>query len=476
MITVKKGVALVGHHQRFRPKCSVPRLFRIIELITHYSLLITHYSLLITHYSLPYFIPVLLKIIHLSQPQVSVKAKVHLPSSKSESNRALIIDALTGHQCTLHNLSEARDTQTMMRLLQSDAQVADVIDAGTTMRFLTAYFAVTNQDKILTGTPRMCQRPIGILVDALRTLGADIVYLENDGFPPFHIRGFQPLLEEESRGGMHLKLRSDISSQFISALLLISPLLPTGLVLELQGEVGSKPYIEMTLQQMAHFGIEYDCNWTTNVIRVAHQRYQPRSFAVESDWSGASYWYGIAALAEEAEIELMGLKEDSSQGDSVISEIMSHLGVHTEFIGNSVILSKRPAVKSYKWDFTDCPDLAQTVAVVCAAKGIKLTLTGIESLKIKETDRVYALQTELAKFGAELVEVAPGRYELRSQPEKMRKPDATTIETYDDHRMAMAFAPLAMLTNLDISHPDVVVKSYPGFWRDLEQVLVCESN
>lgn len=415
-----------------------------------------------------------MKIIHLSQPQLAVKATVHLPASKSESNRALIIDALTGHQCTLHNLSEARDTQTMRRLLQSDAQVADVIDAGTTMRFLTAYFAVTNQNKILTGTPRMCQRPIGILVDALRTLGADIVYLEKEGYPPFHVRGFQPAPDEEHKTGFRLKLRSDISSQFISALLLVSPLLPTGLVLELQGEVGSKPYIEMTLQQMAHFGIEYDCNWTTNVIRVAHQRYQPRSFAVESDWSGASYWYGIAALAQEAEIELVGLKEDSSQGDSVISEIMSHLGVHTDFVGNSVVLTKRPSVKSYKWDFTDCPDLAQTVAVVCAAKGIQLTLTGIESLKIKETDRVYALQTELAKFGAELVEVSPGQYELRSQPGQLKKAEVTTIETYDDHRMAMAFAPLALLTNLDISHPEVVVKSYPGFWRDLEQVFVCE--
>jgi 3-phosphoshikimate 1-carboxyvinyltransferase len=415
-----------------------------------------------------------LKIIHLSQPQVTVKAKVHLPASKSESNRALIIDAITGHQCTLHNLSEARDTQTMMRLLQSDEQVADVIDAGTTMRFLTAYFAVTNQDKILTGTPRMCQRPIGILVDALRTLGADIAYLQNEGFPPFHIRGFKSVQDEDSKKGFRLKLRSDISSQFISALLLVAPLLPTGLVLELQGEVGSKPYIEMTLQQMAHFGIEYDCNWTTNIIRVGPQRYQPRSFAVESDWSGASYWYGIAALAEDAEIELMGLKEDSSQGDSVISEIMSHLGVHTEFVGNSVILTKRPAVKSYKWDFTDSPDLAQTVAVVCAAKGIKLTLTGIESLKIKETDRVYALQTELAKFGAELVEVSPAKYELKSKPELMRNRPATTIETYDDHRMAMAFAPLALLTTLDIANPEVVVKSYPSFWRDLEQVCLCQ--
>jgi 3-phosphoshikimate 1-carboxyvinyltransferase len=417
-----------------------------------------------------------LKSIRLSKPQLSVKAKVHLPASKSESNRALIIDALTGHQCTLHNLSEARDTQTMMRLLQSNDHVADVIDAGTTMRFLTAYFAITNQDKILTGTPRMCQRPIGILVDALRTLGADIEYLENDGYPPFHVHGFKPAATspDASQGAARLKLRSDVSSQFISALLLVSPLLPQGIVLELQGEVGSKPYIEMTLQQMAHFGIEYDCDWTTNIIRVSHQKYQARSFAVESDWSGASYWYAIAALAEEAEIELMGLKEDSSQGDSVISEIMSHLGVHHEFVGNSVILTKKPAAKSYRWDFTDCPDLAQTVAVVCAAKGIVLTMTGIESLKIKETDRVRGLQNELAKLGAELVEVAPAKYEVRSSPKISTERQLVDIETYDDHRMAMAFAPLALLTDLNIENPDVVVKSYPTFWRDMEQVCVCE--
>ncbi|MBC7921141.1 MAG: 3-phosphoshikimate 1-carboxyvinyltransferase [Ferruginibacter sp.] len=417
-----------------------------------------------------------MKVIHLYQPQLSVQAQIGLPSSKSESNRALIIDALTNHQCVLHNLSEARDTQTMLRLLHAPEQVADVIDAGTTLRFLTAYFAITNQNKILTGTPRMRQRPIGILVDALRALGADIAYLENDGFPPFHVRGFDSgrvCAENSLDGDCRLKLRSDVSSQFISALLLIAPLLPNGLLLELQGEVGSKPYIEMTLQQMAHFGIEYNCDWTTNVIRVTHQRYQPRSFAVESDWSAASYWYAIAALADDAEIELMGLKEDSSQGDSVISEIMSHLGVHTEFIGNRVILTKREPVKSYRRNFIDCPDLAQTVAVVCAAKGIALTMTGIESLKIKETDRILALRTELAKLGAELAEVAEGKYELRSRQQTGREPEPITIQTYEDHRMAMAFAPLAMRMELRIENPDVVVKSYPGFWHDLEKVMGC---
>ena len=417
-----------------------------------------------------------MKVIHLYQPQLSVKARIGLPSSKSESNRALIIDALTNHQCVLHNLSEARDTQTMVRLLNDPDQVADVIDAGTTLRFLTAYFAITNQDKILTGTPRMRQRPIGILVDALRALGADIAYLEDDGFPPFRVRGFDPdrgCAENSLEGDCRLKLRSDVSSQFISALLLIAPLLPNGLFLELQGEVGSKPYIEMTLQQMAHFGIEYDCDWTTNVIRVAHQHYQPRPFAVESDWSAASYWYAIAALADEAEIELMGLKEDSSQGDSVISEIMSHLGVHTEFVGNCVMLTKREPVESYRRNFIDCPDLAQTVAVVCAAKGIALTMTGIESLKIKETNRIAALQTELAKLGAELVEASPGNYELRSRKSALREPELVTIQTYDDHRMAMAFAPLAMRMEIRIENPDVVVKSYPGFWHDLEKVVAC---
>jgi len=382
-----------------------------------------------------------------------------LPASKSESNRALIIDALTNYQCTLQNLSEARDTQTMQRLLHSQEQTLDVIDAGTTMRFLTAYISVTNQNKILTGTERMCERPISILVDALRTLGAKISYVNKEGFPPIHITGL------EYSGTNELSIRGDVSSQYISALLMIAPALPNGLTLNLIGQVGSKPYIQMTLKQMEHFGIE--AQWIDNTITIAKQTYKPATFWVESDWSAASYWYSIAALAKEASIELKGLKQHSLQGDSAIANIMEQLGVHTQFVEGGVKLSKITSSTKATVDFTHCPDLAQTVAVVCAAKNIPLTLTGIESLKIKETDRVKALQQELIKFGATLQETGKETYEVSRTADAQVANYPVQVETYDDHRMAMAFAPLALLHNIQILHPKVVVKSYPRFWQDL---------
>lgn len=397
--------------------------------------------------------------ITIHKPADALKTSILLPASKSESNRALIINALTGNRCTLHNLSEARDTQTMQRLLHSQEQTLDVIDAGTTMRFLTAYIAATNQDKILTGTPRMCERPISILVDALKKLGANISYLKNEGFPPIQLKGIQP------SGINQLEIRGDISSQYISALLMIAPVLPDGLILTLTGAVGSRPYIEMTIKQMAHFGIEV--SWVGDTISVKKQPYQPATFWVESDWSGASYWYSIAALAPQAEIQLRGLKKDSLQGDSAIARIMEDIGVHTTYVDGGVQLTKTAAQKNLQVDFTHCPDLAQTVAVVCAAKNIHLTLTGIESLKIKETDRVKALQQELSKFGAGLQEVKNGVYELTQTGTWKQPTEAVEIETYDDHRMAMAFAPLALLQPIVIQHPKVVVKSYPRFWDDL---------
>ena len=380
-------------------------------------------------------------------------------ASKSESNRALVINALAGNKGNLANLSEARDTQTMQRLLASDNPVWDVLDAGTTMRFLTAYAAVTNQDKTLTGTPRMCERPIKLLVDALRTLGADIEYMDKGGFPPLHVRGMRP------NGVNRVQIRGDVSSQYISALLMIAPLLPAGLTVELTGTIGSRPYIDMTLRQMAAFGIGYE--WRENSISVESQTYQPTDYQVESDWSGASYWYSIVALAEEAEIELLGLKQDSLQGDSRIADIMRPLGVRSTFTGRGVLLQKTDSQPTVQVDFADCPDLAQTVAVCCAAKGIEAEFTGMESLKIKETDRIKALQNELQKFGADLVETEPNhRYRIRNSEFGIVNSE---FKTYDDHRMAMAFAPLALTRKIKIEHPDVVVKSYPSFWTDLQQ-------
>ena len=411
--------------------------------------------------------------VRLTPPTGPIRAAIPLASSKSESNRALIIDALTGFRCQLTNLSSARDTQTMIRLLKADDRNADVLDAGTTMRFLTAYFAVTGQQKTLTGTPRMCERPIGILVDALRTLGADITYLKNNGFPPLQLNGFS------ASATNRVSIRGDVSSQYISALLMIAPSLPQGLTLELTGEIGSKPYIEMTLAQMEYFGIAYQADWTAQTLTVPAGQYTPKPYAIESDWSGASYWFSTLALAPDGStLDLLGLKPYSLQGDSAIVQIMSQLGVRSEFTETGVRLTKVPAQAALSWDFTDCPDLAQTVAVCCAGLNVPLTMTGVESLKIKETDRIMALQTELRKVGAELIEVEPNaRYVVSRRPESTRAEAAgsTTdsipaINTYDDHRMAMAFAPVAMQQPIVIAEPGVVAKSYPSFWDDFGRV------
>ena len=406
-----------------------------------------------------------LKTILLPKIQQSFRTEIPLPSSKSESNRALIINALAGGKDNIFNLAEARDTQTMMRLLSSDDAIADVIDAGTTMRFLTAYFAITGQHKTMTGTPRMCERPIGILVDALRSLGADIQYLTQEGYPPLKLEGFN------FSGNNHLQIRGDVSSQYISALLMIAPILPEGLVLEITGELGSKPYIEMTLKQMEAFGITIQRDWENMKITIAHQNYQAIPYSIESDWSGASYWFSAVALSEhdDSELELLGLKENSLQGDSVITQIMSHLGVKSEYTGRGFKLTKIPTDASLAWDFTNCPDLAQTVCVVASAKKVPLILTGIESLKVKETDRIFALQSELAKMGTKLEEVEKNHKYLLTPAPTLQIP--TSIHTYDDHRMAMAFAPLACLMNITIEEPEVVVKSYPSFWKHFEKIF-----
>ena len=384
---------------------------------------------------------------------------IPLPSSKSESNRALVIDALTEGKNTLSNLAEARDTQTMIRLLETNPAVFDVLDAGTTMRFLTAFAAATNQQKIMTGTPRMCERPIGILVDALRSLGADIHYLGVEGYPPLALRGLPKQLTDQ------IRIRGDVSSQYISALLMIAPVLPLGLTLELEGKVGSRTYIQMTLDLMAQFGIVY--RWEGNRIQVAHQAYRPSQFAVESDWSGASYWFSLLACADGGSLFLEGLKEKSLQGDAAIVDIMSHLGIKSTFQRGGVMLEKQPVTGLKSWDFSDCPDLAQTVAVTCAILGQNTVFTGLESLRIKETDRIHALQQELGKFNAELREIDPHTFQVIPS---VTMPRHVLIDTYDDHRMAMAFMPLLTKTSVTIADPEVVNKSYPSFWKQVESV------
>ena len=400
--------------------------------------------------------------IKISQTSKIKEVGIQLPSSKSESNRVLIINTLAGGESKLSNLSEARDTQTMIRLLEENGETWNVGDAGTTMRFLTAYAAVTGKDKVLTGTPRMQERPIKLLVEALRTLGAEITYQKNEGYPPIHVKGITEQLTDK------LSIRGDVSSQYISALLMIAPALPKGLTLELIGTVNSRPYIDMTLNLLKIFGIKAVEN--ENRITIANQQFVPSSYTVESDWSGASYWYGIVSLAKEAKITLKGLKKESLQGDSEVVEIMEKLGVKTTYIEGGLILSKTDHVSEISLDFATCPDLAQTIAVVCAAKGIICKMTGLQTLRIKETDRIAALQNELSKIGAILEETEYDKeWRLTPAPNDSWTSGTLTFDTYEDHRMAMAFAPLATCANIIIEDPAVVAKSYPRYWDDLKE-------
>lgn len=383
---------------------------------------------------------------------------IELPASKSIANRALIIDALAGKKSPLENLSEARDTQTMKRLLQSEDHVWDVLDAGTTMRFLIAYAAVMGERKTLTGTKRMQERPVKILVDALRQLGSDIQYQNNEGYPPVLINGIEKQLTEK------LAIRGDVSSQYISALLMIAPVLPQGLTLELTGHIGSKPYIHMTLAVMKAFGV--DAQWQGHTITIPPQKYSSTAYTIEPDWSAASYWYSFVALSEDGEIVLKDLVDNSIQGDRKMADYMSQLGVKTEFTAQGARLTKISHQKEAEFDFTDCPDMAQTIAVLCASKGIVCKMTGLESLRIKETDRILALQQELSKIGAQLQE---HEKEWTLIPGDKKSSDALEFDTYHDHRMAMAFAPLSTRADVRIKDPEVVNKSYPRFWSDMRQ-------
>jgi 3-phosphoshikimate 1-carboxyvinyltransferase len=381
----------------------------------------------------------------------------HLPSSKSISNRALIINALCGNQSVVSNLSAARDTVLMKSQVQNPELHIDVQDAGTTMRFLAAYFAVTGQHKILTGTERMKQRPIAPLVNALRHLGANVQYLGQEGFPPIEIKGFGTQKTDV------VSVPGNISSQYISALMMIAPKLPKGLTIQVEGIMGSRPYLEMTASLMGSFGAS--CDFKENSIHIATGGYQPAALTVEADWSAASYWFAFASLAGEAEITLPDISGKSLQGDRVIDSIMDHLGVKTGYVSGSLVLTKKDHDALLEWDFSNCPDLAQTVIPVCAAKGVRGKFTGMESLRIKETDRITALQQEISKLGAKLDE-AKGVWILA--PGRVAGP--LTFDTYHDHRMAMGLAPLASLTDLRIEDPQVVNKSYPEFWVDLQEM------
>ncbi|MEL6667814.1 MAG: 3-phosphoshikimate 1-carboxyvinyltransferase [Bacteroidota bacterium] len=415
----------------------------------------------------------------LSGPKDRIAGEIKLVGSKSLANRALIIQALAPKPFEIRQMAAAQDTDRLRELLASKEEVLDTGPAGTTYRFLTAYLCTQPGHQVLTGSARMLQRPIGILVEALRTLGADIEYLGEEGYPPLRI-GDSPL-ESSSR----IEIDGGTSSQFISALLLIAPSLPNGLELSLTGNLVSRPYLEMTLALMKRYGIDW--NWPENsqTIRVNKGTYAGGVFTVEGDWSAASYYYSIAAIAEEADLYIGGLQEDSLQGDRVLVDIYTKFGVETSFEAGGIYLRKsKEKVQAsggkippilLEQDFLKCPDIAQTLAVTCAALGTQGLYTGLETLLIKETDRIAALKTELAKVGVFLSKLPPrlaGRSQITyyMQDGQAKLEDVPAFSTYHDHRMAMSFAPLAMLGEITIEDPMVVRKSYPDFYRDLSSI------
>ena len=404
-----------------------------------------------------------MSLLKLSHPTKKINARICIPGSKSESNRLLILNALSGNRLTIDNLSTARDTTNLQRILASKDTTVNVIDAGTSMRFLTAYYAATNQHKIITCSERMKERPIAPLVNALSEIGFDVRYMEKEGFPPLEIvplKNFDKLDNE-------VFIEGNISSQFITALLLVAPVLPKGLKINFTTGITSRPYIDMTLTILQHFGVNHVWEGDKS-LEIRHSAFSVQHYLIGADWSSASYWYSIAFLADEAEIFIEGLKDDWSQGDRTVAEWMKRFGVATEFTNDGAWLRKSQVSypKLIKLNFKDNPDLAQTFAALLAAGNICATFTGLESLKIKETDRVAALQSELKKVHVNLDYA--DRYEFYQLKGDFVMP-TSPIKTYNDHRMAMSFAPLALLAEVEIEDPDVVDKSYPTFWEDMEK-------
>ena len=402
----------------------------------------------------------------LTAPQ-RLDTTINLPASKSISNRALIIYALSGGQLLPQNLSDCDDTEVIIEALSHMPKELNIKAAGTAMRFMTAYLSLTEGTHVLTGTERMKHRPIGTLVDALLKLGADIEYAGEQGFPPLRITG-KPL-----QGG-ELEIAGSISSQYISAMLIIGPMLKRGLTLHLTGDIISRPYIDLTLWMMGEFGAHAE--WTSaDTITVEPKPYQVRDYFIENDWSAASYWYEMVAISDdpEATIKLTGLTDGSKQGDSVTRYIFSLLGVKTVFetkkqgVPQTVTLKQNGrCVPRLEYDFVNSPDLAQTFVVTCLAKDIPFHFKGLATLKIKETDRIEALKREARKLGYVLEDRNDS--ELLWSGERC-EPTNEGIDTYEDHRMALAFAPFALKQpGLMINNPQVVSKSYPKFWEDLE--------
>jgi 3-phosphoshikimate 1-carboxyvinyltransferase len=401
---------------------------------------------------------------HISVNKNKIKGRINLPASKSISNRVLIINALSYSPYPVRNLSDSDDTKVLLNALFSNQNKFDIGHAGTAMRFLTAFLAKIVGEWEITGSERMKQRPIKILVDALDELGAKIEYPENEGFPPLKIFG-------SHLKGKTIELNGSVSSQYISALLMIAPTIENGLNLKLNGEVTSRSYIELTLKLMQKFGVRHE--WKEETIYVPEQKYFPMDFTVEADWSGASYWYEIMALVNEGKVFMENLQLESLQGDANIAQWFTQFGVKSVQQDDGVLLkkTKEKPLQKLILDFIENPDIAQTMACLCVAKRIPFHFTGLKTLKIKETDRIAALQNELAKFGASLTEPKHGELEWDGQIDLQLKKEKPVVKTYHDHRMALAFAPMALAgLTFEIDDPMVVTKSYPKFWEDLKSV------
>ena len=429
----------------------------------------------ISENSLPLHLNSLAKMNCLVEFSKYIGSEIRLPASKSISNRALILNALSGNKSPVNNLSDCDDTNVMLAAFSSGTNNVNIGAAGTSMRFLTAYLAQKDGTWTITGSERMKNRPIRILVDALKQLGADIEYMEKEGFPPLKING------KKLQGGK-ISLDGSVSSQYISALMMIAPAMSEGLTLNLTGNVISQPYIRMTSRMMHDFGVEVE--WRQQTISIKPQNYVPCAYTVESDWSAASYWYEILSFCPQgSEIKLLGLFEDSLQGDAKGALLFRSLNVSTEFTDNGVrIINKGldacadgvcagrdESGTEFKYDFVNEPDLAQTFVVTCVLKNIPFRFTGLQSLRIKETDRMSALQKEMKKLGYVIHDYKD--CELVWSGERCEPEANPSIDTYEDHRMAMSFAPAAVIFGkININDPHVVSKSYPGFWDDLKSV------
>ncbi len=404
-------------------------------------------------------------MIQIFPPKGNINTAIELPGSKSISNRLLMIRSISELPIHFKNLSDSEDTILLAKALgQVKGKTSGTVNinhAGTDMRFLTAHLSVKEGTWIITGSDRMKQRPIAELVNALRGLGADISYVEKEGFPPLKING------KKLHGG-RIEIDGSISSQYISALMLIAPALGEDLEIILKGNIVSLPYIKMTSELLKLFGVYVMFNGKKLVVSPAPFNMLNDQFLVESDWSAASYWFNLVALSKGAEVELRFLDQISLQADSILPELYAKLGVRTEFIEKGISLrTKQKGAEEFEYDFTNCPDIAQTIAVTCFGLGINAHLTGLQTLKIKETDRIIAIKTELEKLGA-VVEATDNS--LRINPPKEFSKNNSVISTYNDHRMAMSFAPLALkFPFIKMENPDVVNKSYPAFWDDLQQ-------